>query len=75
MTGPAGNDAVQKYEDRYAVKRLSSVGSQDTMKKSHEDGQCIEVQGPPRTSFAHTATTSLGETVEMVPEHCLGQAK
>ncbi|KAH7072407.1 hypothetical protein FB567DRAFT_564303 [Paraphoma chrysanthemicola] len=61
----------------YALNRLSSSDSRDTVQRSSEDKgkESMEVSMAPRTSCTRTTATSLNEPAEVEPKHCLAQAK
>lgn len=63
----------------YALNRLSSVDSANSVMKSSEDQAerkaSMQVSVAPRTSCTRTATRSLNEPVEAEPKHCLAHAK
>ncbi|KAH7064028.1 hypothetical protein BKA63DRAFT_496886 [Paraphoma chrysanthemicola] len=61
----------------YALNRLSSSDSRDTVQRSSEDKgkESMEVSMAPRTSCTRTTATSLSEPAEVEPKHCLAQAK
>lgn len=70
MTGPTPKFSIQKDDNVHTMKRVESVSSMGTRLESHAEEKSLEAEAP-RTSYAHTTTTSLGDACEAIPEHCL----
>jgi structural maintenance of chromosome 2 len=74
MTGRTPKFSIQKDDNVHTMKRVESVSSMGTRMESHVEEKSMEAEAR-RNSCTYTTTTSLGDTVEAIPKHCLGHPR